>query len=141
MILPFVRELFADAASVPGFQRATTHLKGGAGRIRVSGLTPTARALYYALLQKAAARPLLLVVRDNREAEEDVYKRQVRHFTADEIARNDADDLSAGSECGVGDGAHQSNGGSAVHEADAAIGKQAAEFFGGRRVGGANSGT
>ena len=70
MILPFVRELFADAASVPGFQRATTHLKGGAGRIRVSGLTPTARALYYALLQKAAARPLLLVVRDNREAEE-----------------------------------------------------------------------
>jgi len=70
MILPFVRELFADAAVVPGFQRATTHLKGGAGRIRVSGLTPTARALYYALLQKAAARPLLLVVRDNREAEE-----------------------------------------------------------------------
>ncbi len=38
--------------------------------MRVSGLTPTARALYYALLQKAAARPLLLVVRDNREAEE-----------------------------------------------------------------------
>ena len=70
MILPFVRELFADAASVPGFQRATTHLKGGAGRIRVSGLTPTARALYYALLQKAASCPLLLVVRDNREAEE-----------------------------------------------------------------------
>ncbi len=70
MILPFVRELLADAEATSGFQRAATHLKGGAGRIRVSGLTPTARALHYALLHRASARPLLLVVSDNRTAEE-----------------------------------------------------------------------
>jgi len=70
MILPFVRELLADAEATPGFQRAATHLKGGAGRIRVSGLTPTARALHYALLHRACGRPLLLVVSDNRTAEE-----------------------------------------------------------------------
>jgi len=70
MILPFVRELLADAEATSSFQRAATHLKGGAGRIRVSGLTPTARALHYALLHRASARPLLLVVSDNRMAEE-----------------------------------------------------------------------
>ena len=70
MILPFVRELLADAEATSSFQRASTHLKGGAGRIRVSGLTPTARALHYALLHQALGRPLLLVVGDNRTAEE-----------------------------------------------------------------------
>jgi len=70
MILPFVRELLADAEATSSFQRATTHLKGGTGRIRVSGLTPTARALHYALLHKALGRSLLLVVGDNRTAEE-----------------------------------------------------------------------
>ena len=52
------------------FSVPATHLKGGAGRIRVSGLTPTARALHYALLHRACGRPLLLVVSDNRTAEE-----------------------------------------------------------------------
>src|SRR6266702_4439 len=70
MILPFVRELLADAETTSSFQRATTHIKGCAGRIRVSGLTPTARALHYALLHRATARPLLIVVSDNRTAEE-----------------------------------------------------------------------
>ncbi|PSH04143.1 MAG: transcription-repair coupling factor [Acidobacteria bacterium] len=70
MILPFVRELLAGVELTSSFQRAATHLKGGAGRIRVSGLTPTARALHYALLHRASARPLLLLVSDNRTAEE-----------------------------------------------------------------------
>ncbi len=75
MILPFVRELLADVEATEGFQRAISHLKEGhpregAGRIRVSGLTPTARALHYALLHRALGRPLLLVVGDNRMAEE-----------------------------------------------------------------------
>ena len=70
MILPFVRELLADAEATSSFRRAATHLKGGTGRIRVSGLTPTARALHYALLHRALGRPLLLVVGDNRTAEE-----------------------------------------------------------------------
>ncbi|HTR64924.1 MAG TPA: DEAD/DEAH box helicase, partial [Terriglobales bacterium] len=70
MVLPFVRDLFADAVKLPAFSRVTSHLKEGTGRIRVSGLTPTAKALLLVLLQKASARPLVLVVTDNRAAEE-----------------------------------------------------------------------
>ncbi len=70
MVLPFVRELFADVEKSAVFARAANHLKGGAGRIRLSGLTPTAKALHYALLHKAAGRPLIVLVSDNRAAEE-----------------------------------------------------------------------
>ena len=70
MILSFVRDLLADAATNPGFQRALPLLKGGAGRSRVSGLAPTARALYYALLHRALGRSILIVTSDNRAAEE-----------------------------------------------------------------------
>ncbi len=70
MVLPFVRELFADAEKVPALARAASHLKSGAGRISVSGLTPTAKALALPLLHRAAGRPLLVVVPDNRAAEE-----------------------------------------------------------------------
>ena len=70
MVLPFVRDLFADAVKLPAFSRVTSHLKEGTGRIRVSGLTPTAKALLLVLLQKASARPLVVVVTDNRAAEE-----------------------------------------------------------------------
>jgi transcription-repair coupling factor (superfamily II helicase) len=69
MVLPFVRELFADVEKGPTFTRAIPPLKGGAGRTRVSGLTPTAKALFYVMAQRAAARPLLVVVSDNRAAE------------------------------------------------------------------------
>ncbi len=70
MILPFVRELFADVEKFPDFQRAASQVKSGAGRIRLSGLTPSARALHYALLHKATLKPLLVVVTSNRAAEE-----------------------------------------------------------------------
>jgi len=70
MPLPFVRELFADAEKLPAFLRVASHLKEGTGRIRVSGLTPTAKALILVLLRRATARPLLLVVQDNRATEE-----------------------------------------------------------------------
>src|ERR1051326_7886383 len=66
MILPFVRELFADVETSPILARATAHSKGGAGRLRVSGLTPTAKGLFTVLLQRASARPLVLMVGDNR---------------------------------------------------------------------------
>ncbi len=66
MILPFVRELFADVEKSPAFVRAVTRVRGGAGRIRVSGLTPTGKALFYALLHRAAGRPLLIITADNR---------------------------------------------------------------------------
>ncbi|HEY3930413.1 MAG TPA: transcription-repair coupling factor [Candidatus Koribacter sp.] len=70
MILPFVRELFADVEKAPDFQRAASQVKSGTGRIRVSGLTPNARALHYALLLKATLKPLIIVVNNNRAAEE-----------------------------------------------------------------------
>ena len=70
MSLPFVRELFADVEKLPAFARAASHLKEGTGRIRVSGLTPTAKALLLALLQRRAERPFIFVVNDNRALEE-----------------------------------------------------------------------
>src|SRR6266404_1922044 len=77
MILPFVRELFADAEKSPAFARAASALKSktpqgnaAAGRIRLSGLTPTAKALHLPLLHRAAGRPLIVIVASNRAADE-----------------------------------------------------------------------
>src|SRR5207245_3032202 len=70
MVLSFVRELFADVENLPEFARAASHLREGAGQIRLSGLTPTAKALLLVLLQRATGRPVLIVVTDNRAAED-----------------------------------------------------------------------
>src|ERR1700751_3157773 len=70
MALPFVRELFADVEKLPAFARVASRLKEGTGRISVSGLTPTAKALLLVLAQRTIARPLIFVVGDNRAAEE-----------------------------------------------------------------------
>jgi transcription-repair coupling factor (superfamily II helicase) len=70
MLLPFVRELFTDVEMLPAFVRAASRLKEGTGRIRVSGLTPTAKALMLVLFQRSAARPLIFVVNDNRTVED-----------------------------------------------------------------------
>jgi transcription-repair coupling factor (superfamily II helicase) len=70
MVLPFVRDLFADVEKLPAFSRVASHLRENTGRIGVSGLTPTARALVLVLLQKASSRPLLVVVADNKAADE-----------------------------------------------------------------------
>src|ERR1700734_3413380 len=70
MLLPFVRELFTDVEKLPAFTRVAAHLKEGTGRIRVSGLTPTAKALLLVLFQRAAGRPFIFVVNDNRAVED-----------------------------------------------------------------------
>ncbi|HZQ67061.1 MAG TPA: transcription-repair coupling factor [Terriglobales bacterium] len=70
MALPFVRDIFAGVEKLPAFQRVASHLRENTGRIRVSGLTPSAKALVLVLLQKALERPLLLVVSDNKAADE-----------------------------------------------------------------------
>jgi transcription-repair coupling factor (superfamily II helicase) len=70
MLLPFVRELFADVELLPGFLRVASHLKEGTGRIRVSGLSPTAKALLLVLLRRASEHPLIVVVNDNRAVED-----------------------------------------------------------------------
>ncbi len=70
MVLPFVRELFAGVEKLPTFSRVASHLKEGTGRIRVSGLIPTAKSLLTVLLRRAADRPLIVVVQNNRAAED-----------------------------------------------------------------------
>jgi transcription-repair coupling factor (superfamily II helicase) len=70
MVLPFVRELFADVENLSAFRRAASHLRDGGGRIVLSGIASTAKALLLVLLQRAADRPLIVVVPDNRSAED-----------------------------------------------------------------------
>src|ERR1700739_1162437 len=69
MILPFVREVFAELEHSSAFERAQRHLSLGTGRRRVSGLTATARSLYLPLFARAARRPVVVIVADNKAAE------------------------------------------------------------------------
>ncbi|MGA7244530.1 MAG: transcription-repair coupling factor [Terracidiphilus sp.] len=69
MILPFVREIFAELEQSSSFDRVRRHLSLGVGRRRVSGLTSTARSLYLPLLARAAKKPVIVVVADNKAAE------------------------------------------------------------------------
>ena len=69
MILPFVREIFAELEHSPGFERVSRHLSLGSGRRRVSGLTATARSLYLPLMARAAKQPVVVIVADNKAAE------------------------------------------------------------------------
>ncbi len=79
MVLPFVRDLFAEVQGLPAFLRVASHLREGTGRISVSGLTPTAKALLLVLLQKSVGSPFIFVVADNRAAEEFVPILQAFH--------------------------------------------------------------
>ncbi len=76
MILPFVRELFAELEHAPGFDRVRRHLSLATGRRRVSGLTRTARALYIPLIARAASQPVIVLTADNKAAE--ALERMVR---------------------------------------------------------------
>jgi transcription-repair coupling factor (superfamily II helicase) len=69
MILPFVREMFAELEHSTAFDRVQRHLSLGAGRRRVSGLTSTARSLYLPLFARAARQLVIVVVADNKAAE------------------------------------------------------------------------
>ena len=69
MILPFVRELFADLEHSPSFEQARRHLALARGRRRVSGLTSAARALYLPLFARTASVPVVVVVADNKAAD------------------------------------------------------------------------
>jgi len=69
MILPFVREIFAELEQSSSFDRVRRHLSLGVGRRRLSGLTNAARCLYIPLLARAARHPVIVVVADNKAAE------------------------------------------------------------------------
>ena len=70
MLLPFVRELFADVEKLPGFSRVASHLKEGTGRISVSGLIADRQGSSAGACATAAERPLIVVVSDNRAVED-----------------------------------------------------------------------
>jgi transcription-repair coupling factor (superfamily II helicase) len=70
MLLPFVREIFAEVEQLPAFRRASSHLRESTGRIRVTGLSPAAKALILVMLQRRLERPFILGVPDNRAAED-----------------------------------------------------------------------
>src|SRR5277367_6192222 len=70
MLLPFVREIFAEVEQLPAFTRASSHLRESAGRMSVTGLSSAAKALIVVLLRRTVERPFVLVVTDNRAAEE-----------------------------------------------------------------------
>src|ERR1039457_3308707 len=69
MILPFVREVFAELEHSPGVERIVRHLSLSAGRRRVSGLTATARCLYIPLMARAAKPPVIVVVAAKKAAD------------------------------------------------------------------------
>ncbi len=70
MLLPFVRELFTEVEQLPAFTRVASQLRENAGRVRVTGLSAGAKALIIVLLRRTVERPFVLVVADNRAAEE-----------------------------------------------------------------------
>src|SRR5580692_309952 len=70
MLLPFVREIFAEVEQLPAFTRVASHLRESAGRMSVTGLSAAAKALIVVLLRRTVERPFVLVVADNRAAEE-----------------------------------------------------------------------
>ena len=70
MIHPAVRDLFEDLASHPAFDELVRKLeRSEAQQLSISGLTPTAKALYLVLLWQAIERPLLVIVDGAKQAE------------------------------------------------------------------------
>ena len=66
MLLPFVREIFAEVEQLPAFKRVASHLKESAGRIRVTGLSAPAKALMVILLRRTAERPFICLLYTSR---------------------------------------------------------------------------
>ena len=69
MIHPAVRDLFLDLGRHAAFQDVLRRLTAGGGA-SVSGLTPTAKALYSVLWWQSSGRPLIVVVEGSKVAEE-----------------------------------------------------------------------
>src|SRR6202161_3274457 len=70
MLLPFVRELFADVEQLPAFTRAASHLRESAGRMSVTGLSAAAQALIIVLLRRTVERQFVWWVADSRAPKE-----------------------------------------------------------------------
>jgi transcription-repair coupling factor (superfamily II helicase) len=67
---PAIRDLFQSVSSQSVFQSLVRQLaRNEPGRYALSGLVPTAKALYLTLLYQATEKPLLVVVDGSKEAE------------------------------------------------------------------------
>ncbi len=70
MTHPAVRDLFQTVSKDPAFQDIVARLiRGEAGPYSLSGLTPTAKALYTVLLWQLTERPIVLIADGNQRAE------------------------------------------------------------------------
>lgn len=70
MTHPATQEFLKSAARQPAFQALLQQLtRGERGPFSLSGLVPTAKALYLVLLYQATEKPLLVIVDGNKEAE------------------------------------------------------------------------
>ena len=74
MIHPAIRDLFLELNRHPGFQqlvRCVTDARAFNEHVTLSlsGLTPTAKAVYLVLLWRAIERPLLLILDGSKQAE------------------------------------------------------------------------
>ena len=79
MVLPFVRDLFVDLEKLPAFTSVSSHFRENAGRIRVSGLTPSAKALALVMLQRVAGRPIVIIEPENQAVDELIPVLQAFH--------------------------------------------------------------
>ncbi|MGH9473613.1 MAG: transcription-repair coupling factor [Terriglobales bacterium] len=70
MVVPFVRDFFLGLAPSSGGWEGVVSAIAQGGRAALSGLSPSAQAFAAVLLQRRLERPLLLVVADNRAADE-----------------------------------------------------------------------
>ncbi len=68
MTHPAVRDLFADLSREPGYQDALRQLASD-GRASISGLTPTAKAIFAVLLWRSLDKPVIVVTESSKKAE------------------------------------------------------------------------
>lgn len=69
MVHPAIRDLFSSLARGRAFTELVHALRSPGATVRLSGLTPTAKALYLVLLWQATERAMLVITADNKQAE------------------------------------------------------------------------
>jgi transcription-repair coupling factor (superfamily II helicase) len=70
MFHPSIRELFSGLGRNPAFQELVRRITNRSEEhLSLSGLTPTAKALYAVLLYQLTERPLVIVTDGNKQAE------------------------------------------------------------------------
>jgi len=69
MVNPAIRDLFLELGRTAAFSEFVHGLRTPGAAASLTGLTPTAKAIYLVLLHQSTGRPLLVVTESNRQAE------------------------------------------------------------------------